>query len=149
MNIDGSVTPVEFKMVVPAGVRYHINRLCLHISDATAFSSTGYGAVPALANGVTLGAYDASDNLLVDLFGGHPLNGNEDYTAVATNPQPLDFGAGSVLNMAVHFHFDEQYGVMLDLEEGEYLKFTVNDDLTGLTDHHIMASGFWQTMAGN
>lgn len=54
LNVNGSVTPVSFSAVPPAGKKWRVKRITGYIEGANPFSSEKFADLPALANGVVL-----------------------------------------------------------------------------------------------
>lgn len=52
LNVNGSVTPVIFGAVPPAGKKWRVKRIIGYIEGTTGFSSEMFANLPALANGV-------------------------------------------------------------------------------------------------
>lgn len=52
LNVNGSITPVIFGAVPPAGKKWRVKRIIGYIEGANPFSSEKFADLPALANGV-------------------------------------------------------------------------------------------------
>jgi len=51
-NVNGAVTPIDFKVVVPMGYLLMLDEMLVSVRDNGAFVTSGYGGLPALTNGV-------------------------------------------------------------------------------------------------
>ena len=140
MNVNGSITPVLFKIVCPTGWRYEIHNANIHIGDAGAIKGDTYGAVAALTNGVEFTAHEIDDTLLVNLFDQHSVKYNGDFPVIA-KIRLANFGSGTNEFLGINYNFLESFGSPVTLEAGQYLQFKVQDDLTGLLDHHCTVQG--------
>lgn len=139
-NVDGSSTPVAFKIVVPENQCYEIHRMIIHIADNGKIESQLYGALPKLTNGVTVELRDADDSLVHLLSNGEPVDHNCAWGALCYDMRIDDRGAGVDGFVNVRWTF-EKSGEPLRLTEGQYLQIIVNDNLTGLIEHHFMIHG--------
>lgn len=133
MNVNGSVTPVDFKYTCPSAKKIYVERLTMFLADATAFTQTNFGDVAGpLTNGVDLivggnTIYNMKDNVDLDLlacsFEGHAIF-------------EKDTTAGSM-----RLSFPTCLGAPILLTAGEEFIIRVNDDLTTLTHFHAVIAG--------
>lgn len=143
MNIDGSTVPGKFKITVPDGQRYIIHRIFIHYEDTGTFDTDTYGTLVALTNGIEIEVYDSNDTLILDLNDGLPVKKNSDWSRNCYDIDVQDFGSGaskSTISARWTFAKDSLTGMML--EAGDYFQFTINDNLTLLTEHHVAVRGF-------
>lgn len=133
MNVNGSSTPVYFK--VTAGVRETIlvNRLLLHLGDAGVLDAGKYGNSIVLTNGIEVGVLRAGE-VQLNLTKGHPIITNADWAAFCYDVNDLGFGLGDNF-LAVRWTFTKD-GEAIRLDEGDSFFIKISDDLTGLTAHH-------------
>ena len=81
MNVDGSVTPVNFDVVHPHTATkperdaVFINRINCLIVDGNLRPSF-FGGIAALTNGVTIDVLDAQLNSILDITAGEPIKTN-------------------------------------------------------------------------
>ena len=60
MNVNGSVTPVIFKICPPSGARYHITAISFTMTDDGAMDDSKFGSLAKLANGIVSRRTDGS-----------------------------------------------------------------------------------------
>ena len=139
-SVDGSSTPVVFKIVPPAGRQYHIYRFLLFLQDGNAgWASTTYGSIAALSNGVTMSMNQVSDDAVLQSFFETPVKSNAQWARYMYDVSNFDFGNGDKC-LTARFTF-QKFGRPLRLSEHEYLAVTVNDDLTGLVEQSFVVEG--------
>ena len=140
-NVNGSVTPVEFKLQPAAGEIYYLHRMIAHITDGALTSAANYGDVAGpLANGLTMGFYNTDDDsLILDILNGIPIKSNADWSIRNFDLAPDTFAAGNRY-VSARWSFDRSGGP-ISLTEDEYLKVIINDDLTGLVSHYFNVQG--------
>jgi hypothetical protein len=137
MNVNGSVTPVVFKYIVPSGYTVFLRGFTFQLVDAN-IDWIEFGGIAELSVGVLVEIYDSNDVQIAAL----PTLKNNYETAMV-------FGAGNVSliqgaatdNLIFHMDLVEQIGHTLSLPEGWYVKLTVRDDLTGLTHCDALLTG--------
>lgn len=139
-NVNGSVTPVEFYIQVPANMIYVINRVSINVSDASNAPYNGYGnIVGPLANGVQ---FWARINGVKADFANPPTKSNIDMYDFGPDTQVLNFTS----NIRVtRFAFDVlQYsqGVVYDGDKGDQYGARIRDDLSTLDAHTITVNGY-------
>ena len=132
-NVNGSVTPVVLKAVASGG-KLIVNRLIIHITDTGAFDASKYGNNITLTNGITVKhmrgvevVYDATCQI--------PVKANGDWSAHCYDVTSLSFGVGDDM-LTVRWTFTKD-GLPIVLNDGDSFEVTINDDLTGLVDHHF------------
>lgn len=134
MNVNGSVTPVTFKVTAAANELLIVNRAIIFIKDSGSLDADSYGNGLALTNGIT-GSVIKSDATEIPMFGQHPVKTNGDWAAYCYDIADHSFGIGdSILSARYTFTRD---GGPIGLMPGDSLEVYINDDLTGLTGHHI------------
>ena len=140
-NVDGSGTPVDFKIVCPGGERYFLTRMMFALTDTSAgVVSTNYGGLSALSNGLDIGVFGDDDVLISSLLGGLPLKTNTDWLRVCFDFESFDFGSN--IGLGARWTFTKDFGRPIVLETGQYLAVTVNDDLEGLLTHYFSIRGY-------
>jgi hypothetical protein len=112
--------------------------LVVHIQDGGNFDPGKYGAIAALTNGVIIGVFGA-DGVEKLRLTQEPVPNNGDWahygiTVVA------EASAGDVMYVV---RIDLAGGVEdgLTLDPGESIRVTLNDDFTGIDDHHFIFHG--------
>lgn len=140
-SIDGngnySVTPRKLKLTAASELDLH--RMMVEIRDTGAFSAEKYGALAELTNGVKVEAIDADDNVLIDLLDGTPIKSNAEWGANCYDVDLKTWGAGDEF-VLVRWTFAKA-GAPLTLHAGESLQVTLQDDLSGLVEHHFLVQG--------
>ena len=117
-----------------------IHRMMVSIEDATAPDADGYGGGSALTNGVTIGIYNNSDVLRVNLTDGITIKTNAEWGRLAgPDAVPQTYGTG-INYVTVRWSFDK-FGGPIELKGGESLGVSLNDSFTFLTGHYFVAQG--------
>jgi hypothetical protein len=143
-NVDGSATPVLFKVSPPAAGVIAIGHLSLTVRDSGAFRAERYGALATLASGVVVGLFKDSDGSLVQSFtNSHAVQANAQWAHYCNETQLNTWGSGDSF-LTAHWEFLSDSGVSILLVAGSDLAFGVqiNDDLTGLVEHEFLVQGF-------
>ena len=139
-NWIGDHTPEKAKYVCPAGKLAFIHRMLIEIADVGVIGVLGYGALAALDPGWLMKVYDSDDTALVDLTGGHAIEGNGELAALCYDATLNDYGAGNAGYVNARYSFDRA-GHPLILKAGQYLSIDFNHDFTGLVQHRFMVQG--------
>lgn len=140
MNVDGSVTPVDFKITAPAGKTYYIHRLAGIVVDLGDFDAFTFGALPQLTNGLHL--YQLSGGVYRLMTNQHPIQHNMAFAAYAHDVHILganEFPTGTGDTGLTWSHNIAADGAPFKLVSGDSLVFRVADDLTGLRGMHCRA----------
>lgn len=143
-TVDGSGTPVVFKMQPDPGESCELHRMIVHVSDNGTFKADQYGAKGvALANGVDVQLRNTiDDSIIVDYTNGLPIKANAEWSRLCYDVMVYDFGTPANTAMAVRWTFTKS-GEPMKLTADEYLAVTINDDLTDLIQHYFNVQGFW------
>lgn len=141
MAVDGSSTPVTFKIAPGAGEIIRLSRTMLYVQDTGAFDATKWGNGITLTNGqkfeIKIGA------VTTDLLGFN-VKTLGDVASIAFDVTHFAIGTGDEFSGGrLTFTKMGQY-VRLDGDNNDELLFTVNDDQTDLTRQHIMAQGYYE-----
>lgn len=134
---DYSVTPLDLDITCPAGQELQVIRVIFTIEDAGTFDADKYGAlVGGLTNGWTLEVYDgvATD---VTLASAVKTNGN----IASICHDTIDHGLGTNTHVTARWTFDKFIPGGIILQPGESLRWTHNDDMTGIVTHQCLAQG--------
>lgn len=139
-SVNGSVTPVVFKIQPAVGEAFNLYRLMMHITGSSPISSDEYGSITSLDNGTTIAIHSTSDDsVIVDITDGMPIKANSEWSRYCYDIGPDAFSAGSDYARA-RWSFDRAGGP-ITLTEDEYLAITINDDLTAVGTHHFQVQG--------
>jgi hypothetical protein len=140
MNVDGDPTPVNFYFI--ADQKCTIVRFNLNVVDA-AMTWGAFGAINlASGNGCLFQVEDESGGVLLDFTAGQPIKSNADWSFLAGVDAVISPAAG---DDAIPVRFTiEKSGNQLNLQAGQRVRFSVRDDLSGLTKFRIMAQGYYR-----
>lgn len=139
-NVNGSGTPVEFRVLPPPGKMYGIAGIEIGIRSASAIDSMlEYGDVTALTTGVTIESHEVGGStiksfaVLKDNFDLFFIGGKASAAGNNNDPNAI----------IVKADFQETFNLPLriDSRENEELLVTINDDLTGLLSHTMLVHG--------
>lgn len=137
-NVNGSVTPVDFKILCPPGVTYEINQASVLIRDTGTLDTDKYGNGIALTNGFSIvTSRPTRAPVEINYTVQHPILTNGSWAAYTSDIKHFTFGSGSQI-LSITYHF-RQEGRPIKLGEGEAFIFRVNDNLAGLNEHHVRA----------
>ena len=140
-NVDGSSTPVVFKIKPAAGQIFRISSMITTIRDAGTFGAEGYGVLSELSNGVDVLTYDGAATVL-DLTDGLSLTTNASWARACYDADVKTWGAGDQFLSARWTFAKSGQMIRLDGDAGEELRIVVNDNLTGLVEHYFFINGY-------
>jgi hypothetical protein len=150
MDVDGSVTPVDFTIEALQDRTITIKSLFITIVDAGATLSS-FGNIGSLTNGldfewntqdfgvVTIANEIQSNFDLISLGGGQPAFGDSGNAFKAQNVVGNEEAYISFVDFEKIFGF--QYGIPLRRGTKDKLVFRINDDITGVTQFRAIAFG--------
>lgn len=139
MNVDGSVTPRSFRYTVSDNEHMTLLRLEFVIVDED-IRATRFGGLPALTNGVLVSTKNSEGE--VQLGGITPFKMNYEWLLLSGNVNSIQDYLLPNRNDIFQFSWPiYQLGVSLILEPGDYVEVLVRDDLRGLTDFRVIATG--------
>ena len=137
MNAVGSLgDPGIFE--IDFNVHWLINRISIGIFD-TAPTSSKFGGIAELANGVLIEAVDGDGIVLQDFTGGRPVTKNADFNYLTGVDAIIDTGMG-IDFVRIRFSISRVGDDML-LIPGHKLRITVQDDLSDITEFRAMGQG--------
>lgn len=142
MNVDGSVTPIIFK-VLPFDLQQgNISRVLLEMRDATSMDFSTFGGLPVLDNGIVL-RVNNGDGTFRHL---HNFKDNGDIIEIAFDHAFLLPKGGNVINgftSRITWGSESKHGAVIRLDGtlGQGLELIVQDDLTGLLRMRWTAQG--------
>jgi hypothetical protein len=147
LNVNGSVTPVSFSAVPPAGKKWRVKRITGYIEGANHFSSEKFADLPALANGVVL-----KINGVVLKINGVVLkiNGVEIARWKTNRNMVFDMGfietptalAKADRSLAGEFCFVKAFGEMLLVDSNTGgIEIVVNDNLSTVANFKVKVQG--------
>jgi len=139
MNVDGSSTNVSFTTSPPSGATWHITQVVFHIVDNVDMDTSKFGGIASLTNGCLLRVVDGyTKNIMNVKNNGQLAEHAYELEYVAKAP------AGSYeVRAKKTFNGLENLGVVIQLDGStqDSLRLIVRDDLTDLSDFHVMAFG--------
>lgn len=141
-NVDGSVTPQYFELR-PSTEHLEVHRIIVLIGDATPISAETYGAVPTLTNGVLVDKVrgTGAGATLIERFTDVPIVSNVGWGQYCYDTKVDDYGAGDNY-VGVRWTLAKAgEPLFLDAGLGDTLRVTIQDDLTGLTEHSFVVEG--------
>ena len=139
MNVNGSITAVDFKYICPVGKVVFLYRMNILITDA-AMKIDKFGGLAALSTGVVVGFYDSEDNILLDPLDGDTIKTNEDFSFLAGVDATIQVGAG-LDSLPIRWTFTRSVGGPFRLNAGEYIQFKVQDNLSTVSSFHAIVQG--------
>ena len=135
MDVNGSVTPVEFEHQVT--VESWLNGIQIALQASSVIDVTKFGNGNALPNGLLIELKDSSDVLLHDFTDGEPIKTNADFGKMYSANIVNSFD-GKQLCIMLPFE-----GHPSHMEEDDKIVVTVQDDLTSDVDSlTVQAGGF-------
>lgn len=139
MNVDGSVTPVDFKITAGANQLLIIHRMLPHILDDGPLDAGYYGKNLILTNGIHLITEKFVDGVLTETVATYqyPIRKNVDWGAYCYDVQNIAFGGG-VDSLLARYTLDKD-GAPFALYPGESFIVRIADDLTQLVGQHARA----------
>jgi hypothetical protein len=148
LGVDGNAigdysTPTDFSVGPPAGEVWEMHRVIGYIEDAGTFNASGYGALTALTNGIQARCYRGSvmEN---DLLNSAQVKTNTQWKAICYDIKISEFGLGNA-NESLGFRWTFARSgtpITLDGDYDDEIRFTMNDNLTGLINHSFLVQGF-------
>lgn len=142
MNVSGTTGggAKKFKYVVPSGSTFLAERLNILIVDRNMIPY-GFGGLDILTNGIFVQHFSASGDRLKTFFDEGPIKTHSHFTYVAGVDLRLD-PAGGVNDdsLSIRWTFNK-VGAALLMEAGERMEFSIEDDLTDLTEFKAMIHG--------
>lgn len=143
MDVDGSVVPVNFDYIVPAGTVYKnfmFSRINIVMVDGAIRWGQFGGLGGALNNGLLFQAID-NNGVIQQNFGGdqHAVTTNEDFAALAGVDSIISPAAGDDA-LPVRFSIFKA-GNKMTMFPNWRIRVVVQDNLTGISHLHMMVQG--------
>lgn len=140
MMVDGSVTPVYFQYIVPAGKRAIVERILVTALGPVIRPDT-FVDIPAITNGLTIDILDADDNVLLDFLDGEPLRTNFHWAMLCGNDMPMLGVSGNALDMMPVRWTLGKSGWSTEMYAGEKFSVGIHDDLTTVNYFEMFIQG--------
>lgn len=143
-NVNGSVTPVLFRIDPPATGAHVLHRLHVVIEGTGSFRTNTYGPLAELANGVQVGYFSASTgDVLDDLTSTHPITSNFGWTLHAFPTEVYTWGGGASHLVAAWDFVEDGLALLVDSRYPDRsFGVKVRDDLSSLIAHEFIAYGY-------
>ena len=141
-NVDGSATAQYFEYRAPAGEVVQLTRLLVYVADGGIWSSADYGGVSTLANGITMEVVDGTGVSATEVFSltdGKSIMNTIDWGIYSYDVQHIQFNSGDD-HFLCRWTFSKA-GANIRLYDDVALRVTINDDLTGLSEHTFTIQG--------
>ena len=124
--------------------RLVLYRMIVSIQDANGMIATEYGNLnTALTNGIIIKVLDKDNNVKINLTSeNNPIKYNAAWAGYCYDADVKGWGTGDDV-LAVRWTFANS-GKPITLLPGWKLIVILNDDLTGLTEHHFHVQGYEQ-----
>ena len=148
-DVDGSVTPVTFKIDAIAEGHIFIRKISVLIVDSV-IRNERFGDIPTLTNGVDLTLNVSNDvTYLISRakIGAHLVAAASDIvafggqTTTTATHEILDFGSNDAFMVTFDLRTITEFGVRLARGTTDAIEFIVRDDLTGLVFGSVQAIG--------
>tara|TARA_R100000501_G_C2631196_1_gene127067 strand:- start:7007 stop:7909 length:903 start_codon:yes stop_codon:yes gene_type:complete len=143
---DFSSIPRNFTIQPPANETWRVSRLIVTIIDTNVSNFADYGAISALSNGLRLGAVLNGTTFIFNPLGNlsqaFMIKTNGDWASIMFDLEKKSLGAGDDYVVG-RWTFDKA-GTKIRLEgsKGDFVFVQLSDDLSGLSDHLLMAEGY-------
>lgn len=135
--VNGSVTPVDFKVSAGEGDNFEIHTATVVITGATNFHADRYGDLIGLSNGVQiLTNRPTRSTPLRDITALVPIRNNSQWIVYVPDVELHTFSGSGNTVLTCSFNFDEA-GLPLRLGSGEEFIVRIRDDLSGLVSQYI------------
>lgn len=133
MDVNGSSTAQEFEFAPASGRIYRLQRISLFIQDPGSMDASDFGAISgSLSTGVVVSAQTSGTEYDIATL--------QDNMDISMSFYGRVVGGGGEGGSGFFDEDDSYYGVMdfkpeimLDGDQGDFVKFTINDDLTDLS----------------
>ena len=140
MNVDGSVNPVEFKLESSNDFDIYIRQIVLIIEDSKVYYDK-YGNISPLTNGVDLIISESG----IESFIIEKAKTGSDISSQLGIENPsvrISSVSGELITLAFDITKAVPNGIRLGKNRTDFLKFVVNDNLTGLDSHNLYIVGY-------
>lgn len=143
--VDYSSSQGIFRIAPATGVVYRIHRLVITIRDGTAvnFTSTSFGALSVLTNGVDI-RHETGDGTSVvkEMMGGVHIKDNVTFQTLGAEINMQKWGTDAAMQAVFDFTAQNGEPMRLDGTPDEELIIRLDDDLSALSGLHFVAIGY-------
>jgi len=135
-NVDGSGTPVDFKVVAGADELILLDKLIVSVRDGGPFTAQGYGALAYLDIGIQILWKQDASAPIIDRTAQREIHCNGCWALYADDYQVRIAKAADEIHSSVHV-----FGTPLIIGPGGFYSVRINDNLVGLTQHYFRVHG--------
>lgn len=139
MNLNSVTTGTVYEYEVEADKVFSFRRINFVLVDA-AITPIKFGGIAALPTGSTLQIIDADGAELLDFMDGIRIKTNADFVGMAGADVMINAVGGTDDQLPIRFTIAKA-GRMIKLTEGQRIRWTNWDNLTGLTKFRTMIQG--------
>ena len=147
MAVDGSITPVVFKISPGEGETIKLARIMIYVEDSGAFDADKWGNGITLANGID---FKVSKNGVVSDLLGFSIKSSGEMASICHDINHESFGIGNEF-VSFRWTFEKAgskislrgSGLILGDAVNDELQLIVNDDLRGLVKMYVHAQGIY------
>lgn len=142
-SINMNTAAVAYLLKPPAGITYCVYRLNIMYTDSGALDAAQYGNNITVTNGITIEKMDGADATLTSFTAQTPIQKNIHWVALAgIDVFSIDWGTGDN-GLGIRWSIAKSGSpLILNGDNGEYLKFDVRDTLVSLTSQCAIAQGY-------
>lgn len=142
-NYSATVSAVTIAYVASAGGGgVDLYRLLISVGDTSGMQADEYGNLGgALTVGYSFEVVDSDNNQILDLNDGFKIKDNAGIGTLCYDVDVKSWGITPTNELLVARWTFEKAGSPLQLEPGQKLRATLNDDFSGLLSHKFMVQG--------
>ncbi len=138
MAVDGDDPVIKFDFVSVG--ESNIGHINFEILDGTMRNERFAGLAAALTNGILMEVFDTDGTtVLLDFLDGVPIKSNANWTSLTGRDEIQQESAGDDL-LPIHFDLIDT-GELLNLQDGQIIRVTIQDDLSTLTQFRALVQG--------
>ena len=135
-NVDGSGTPIDFKVQAGPKQLILLHKLIVSVRDNAQFVAQGYGGLPYLDVGIQIFWKQDAAAPEVDRTDQREIHCNGCWALYADDYQVRISAANDVVHSSMH-----EFSTPLVIGPGGYYAIRINDNLSGLTQHYFRVHG--------
>lgn len=139
--VDGSNTPIQFKLTSEPGRSIELDRFTVYITDRGNLLPDKYGKDIVMTNGILLEIQDGVGNVVLDMLDGAPVKTNFAWQIVCFDTDSFQGKTPNDISAATFRWIVSDKVDPLTLINGQSLVATIRDDLTTLEHHSFYAQG--------
>ena len=140
MNVDGSVTPIEFTVSAADTYDIYIRQISLIIEDSKVYYDK-YGNIAPLTNGVDLIVSESGTETFI-LESAKTGSDISSQLGIENPAVRVSSVSGELITLTFDVTKAIEGGIRLGKNGTDFLKFVVNDSLLGLDAHNLYIIGY-------